>query len=59
MLSAAMVVIGLILIVQALAGEAGGGLVARLLIGVLFAAAGLGRLWLLARHQATREGRRP
>ena len=57
MLSAAMVVIGLILIVQALAGEAGGGLVARLLIGELFAAAGLGRLWVLARQSAHREGR--
>jgi hypothetical protein len=57
-LSAAMVVIGLILIIQGLVGEAGGGLVARVIIGALFTAAGLGRLWVLARQQATRESRR-
>jgi hypothetical protein len=49
LLSSLMVVIGVVLIVQAVAGETGGGLVARLILGVLFVAAGLGRLYVLAR----------
>lgn len=47
-LSLSMVVIGLVLVVQA-ASAGGGGLVVRLLLGVLFLAAGSGRLYLLAR----------
>ncbi|HEV3228343.1 MAG TPA: hypothetical protein VGY97_02625 [Solirubrobacteraceae bacterium] len=49
LLSSLMVVIGFVLIVQAVAGETGGGLLARLILGVLFAAAGAGRLYVLAR----------
>jgi hypothetical protein len=45
-LSLAMAIIGLVLLVQALAG---GGAAVRLVLGVLFLAAGSGRLYLLAR----------
>ncbi len=44
-LSGLMAVIGLALIVQALAGD-GGAISPRLLLGVLFVAAGAGRLYL-------------
>jgi hypothetical protein len=51
LLSACLVVIGLALIVRTVA--AGGGAVARgIIVGVLFIAAGAGRLWL-----STRSGR--
>jgi hypothetical protein len=48
-LSSLMAVIGVVLIVQAVVSDTGGGLVARLILGVLFLAAGLGRLYVLAR----------
>jgi hypothetical protein len=44
-LSAAMVVVGLVIIVRTLAAG-GGALAFGLLIGVLFVAAGAGRLWI-------------
>ena len=47
-LSLAMAVIGLALIVQALSAGAGS-VLARLLLGVLFIAAGTGRMYLLVR----------
>lgn len=47
MLSAALAVVGVVLIVESL--TLGGGQVARLLLGVLFVAAGSGRLYLQAR----------
>jgi len=52
-LSLAMLAIGLALIVEAIAG-AGGVISPRLLLGVLFMAAGGGRIYLLARggHRA-------
>ena len=43
-LSAAMIVIGVALVVRTLA-EGGGGFALGLLFGVLFIAAGVGRLW--------------
>lgn len=48
LLSAAMVIIGLVLIVQ-VTSEGGNGTIVRLLLGALFVAAGSGRLYLLAR----------
>jgi hypothetical protein len=48
-LSLLMVVVGVALIVEALAGN-GGGLSPRLLIGVLFAAAGVARIYLEVRR---------
>jgi hypothetical protein len=47
-LSLAMAIVGVVLIVQA-ASAGGQGVVVRLLLGVLFLAAGSGRLYLLAR----------
>lgn len=48
LLAVSMVIIGLVLIVQA-ASQAGSGTIVRLLLGVLFVAAGSGRLYLLGR----------
>jgi hypothetical protein len=47
-LSSAMVLIGVVLLVEAFASSSG--LVARLLLGALFAAAGLGRLYVEVRR---------
>lgn len=47
-LSVSMAIIGLVLIVQA-ASQGGSGTLVRLLLGVLFVAAGSGRLYLLTR----------
>jgi hypothetical protein len=47
-LSASMAIIGLVLIVQA-ASEGGSGTIVRVLLGILFVAAGSGRLYLLTR----------
>jgi hypothetical protein len=48
-LSLAMVAIGIALAAEAL-GAAGGGLVARLLLGILFVAGGVGRLYVEMRR---------
>jgi hypothetical protein len=47
-LSLAMAIIGLALVVQAVSGG-GAGMIARLLLGILFVAAGSGRLYLQLR----------
>jgi hypothetical protein len=47
-LSASMAIVGLVLIVEA-ASESGNGTIVRVLLGVLFVAAGSGRLYLLTR----------
>jgi hypothetical protein len=52
-LSAIMVLIGVALLVEALGGH-GGLLSARTLLGVLFAAAGIGRLYIEARRGCAR-----
>jgi hypothetical protein len=49
LLSLAMLAIGVALLVQTLAGD-GGAISARLLLGVLFVAAGAGRLYLEVRR---------
>ncbi len=49
LLSAAMVVLGLAILVQSLA-ESAGALSGRLLIAVLFIAAGAGRIWVEVRR---------
>ena len=51
-LSLAMVAIGVALIVEAVSGSAGGAVSIRLLLGVLFVAAGAGRLYILARRRS-------
>jgi uncharacterized membrane protein YcjF (UPF0283 family) len=51
-LSLAMAAIGVALIVQAFTGH-GGVITSRLLLGVLFVAAGLGRLYIEARRRRT------
>jgi hypothetical protein len=48
-LSLSMAIIGLVLIVQAISGG-GRGVIVRLLLGILFVAAGSGRLYLQARR---------
>jgi hypothetical protein len=49
-LSLAMVAIGVALAAEAIAGTSGAGFWARLLLGVLFVAAGAGRLYIQARR---------
>ena len=55
LLSLAMAVIGVALIVQAALGQGGGLISGRLLLGVLFLAAGAGRLWVQLRRQRSRD----
>ena len=50
-LSVAMLAIGVVLVAQAIAGH-GGAISPRLLLGVLFIAAGLMRTWLAARRRS-------
>jgi hypothetical protein len=51
-----MLVIGFALIIQGVAGGAGGGVVVRVVLGFLFVAAGAGRLYVLFRRDPGRGG---